>query len=66
MIELLLVIAVIAFLAAIAYPTFIGILERGRVVKDMNNLRQIGIGTQLYMNDNDGALPGGPPSARAC
>src|SRR5437773_7053629 len=56
MIELLLVIAVIAVLAAIAYPTFIGILERGRVVKDMNNLRQIGIGTQLYMNDNDGAI----------
>ena len=58
MIELLLVIAVIAVLATIAYPTFIGILERGRVVKDMNNLRQIGIGTQLYMNDNDGVLPG--------
>jgi hypothetical protein len=24
----------------------------------MSNLRQIGIATQLYMNDNDGALPG--------
>ena len=58
MIELLLVIAVIAVLATIAYPVFIGILERARVVKDMNNLRQIGIATQLYMNDNDGALPG--------
>ncbi len=58
MIELLLVIAVIVVLATLAYPTFIGILERGRVVKDMNNLRQIGIATQLYMNDNDGVLPG--------
>jgi prepilin-type N-terminal cleavage/methylation domain-containing protein len=58
MIELLLVIAVIAVLATIAYPVFIGILERARVVKDMNNLRQIGIATQLYMNDNEGVLPG--------
>ena len=58
MIELLLVIAVIAVLAAIAYPAFIGILERAKATKDMNNLRQIGIATQLYMNDNDGALPG--------
>src|SRR5438874_3629489 len=56
MIELLLVIAVIAVLATIAYPVFIGILERARVVKDMNNLRQIGIATQLYMNDNDGEI----------
>src|SRR5213596_4087880 len=56
MIELLLVIAVIGVLAAIAYPVFIGILERAKATKDMNNLRQIGIATQLYMNDNDGAL----------
>src|SRR5437867_3709073 len=58
MIELLLVIAVIGVLATIAYPVFIGILERAKATKDMNNLRQIGIATQLYMNDNDGALPG--------
>jgi len=58
MIELLLVIAVIGVLAAIAYPVFIGILERAKATKDMNNLRQIGIATQLYLNDNDGALPG--------
>ena len=56
MIELLLVIAVIAVLATIAYPVFIGILERAKATKDMNNLRQIGIATQLYLNDNDGAL----------
>jgi prepilin-type N-terminal cleavage/methylation domain-containing protein len=58
LIELLIVIAVIAILATIAYPTYIGIQERAKVTKDLNNLRQIGIGTQLYMNDNDGALPG--------
>jgi prepilin-type N-terminal cleavage/methylation domain-containing protein len=58
MIELLMVIAVIAILATIAYPTYIGIQERAKATKDMNNLRQIGIATQLYMNDNDGVLPG--------
>src|SRR6266480_431589 len=52
MLELLIVIAVIAILATIAYPAFIGALERAKVTKDMNNLRQIGIATQLYMNDN--------------
>jgi prepilin-type N-terminal cleavage/methylation domain-containing protein len=56
MIELLIVIAVIAILATIAYPVYTGVLERAKVTKDMNNLRQIGIATQLYMNDNDGAL----------
>jgi prepilin-type N-terminal cleavage/methylation domain-containing protein/prepilin-type processing-associated H-X9-DG protein len=56
MIELLMVLALVAVLATIAYPAFIGILERAKATKDMNNLRQIGIGTQLYLNDNDGAL----------
>src|SRR6266480_1421834 len=56
--ELLVVVVIIAILASIAYPVYIGILERAKVTKDMNNLRQIGIATQLYMNDNDGALPG--------
>src|SRR5947208_14895699 len=56
--ELLVVVVIIAILASIAYPVYIGILERAKVTKDMNNLRQIGIATQLYMNDNDGVLPG--------
>jgi prepilin-type N-terminal cleavage/methylation domain len=56
--ELMIVILVIAILASIAYPIFIDTQERAKVAKDMNNLRQIGIATQLYMNDKDGALPG--------
>jgi prepilin-type N-terminal cleavage/methylation domain-containing protein/prepilin-type processing-associated H-X9-DG protein len=56
LIELLVVIAVIAILIAIAYPTYTSILERARVTQDMNNLRQIGLATQTYMNDNDGTV----------
>src|SRR5437660_11530399 len=56
LLELLIVIAVVAILASIAYPVFIGAQERAKATKDMSNLRQIGIATQLYMNDNDGAL----------
>jgi prepilin-type N-terminal cleavage/methylation domain-containing protein len=54
--ELLLVFAVIAILAAIAYPVLTGVQERARVTQDLSNLRQIGLATQMYLNDNDGVL----------
>ena len=56
LIELLVVITVIVVLAAIAVPAYTGIQERARVVQDMSNLRQLGLATQMYMNDNDGAI----------
>jgi prepilin-type N-terminal cleavage/methylation domain-containing protein len=56
LIELLVVIAVIAILGAIAYPVYTGVQERAKVTKDFNNLRQIGLATQTYMNDNDGVV----------
>jgi prepilin-type N-terminal cleavage/methylation domain-containing protein/prepilin-type processing-associated H-X9-DG protein len=55
-IELLVVIVVVGILFSIAYPVYTGTLERAKVTKDINNLRQIGIATQTYMNDNDGVL----------
>src|SRR6266700_8330368 len=57
MFELLLVILVIAILASIAYPSFIATLERAKVVKDMNNLRQIGLATLAYLNDYSDVIP---------
>lgn len=56
LIELLVVIGVIAVLVALAFPVFGTIQERARVTQDMNNLRQLGLGTQMYLNDNDGIL----------
>ena len=56
LIELLVVIAIIAILIGIALPVFSTVQEKGRITQDMNNLRQIGIATQLYLNDNDSVL----------
>jgi prepilin-type N-terminal cleavage/methylation domain-containing protein/prepilin-type processing-associated H-X9-DG protein len=56
LIELLIIMAVIAILITIAYPTYTGMLERGKATKDMSNLRQIGLATQGFINDNDGVL----------
>ena len=58
LIELLVVIVTISVMAAIAVPVFTGVLERARATKDLNNLRQIGAATQMYMNDNNGVFPG--------
>jgi prepilin-type N-terminal cleavage/methylation domain-containing protein/prepilin-type processing-associated H-X9-DG protein len=56
MFELLVVIAIVAILSTIAYPVFIGVQERAKALKDLNNLRQIGVVTQLYLNDHENVL----------
>jgi prepilin-type N-terminal cleavage/methylation domain-containing protein len=56
LIELLVVIAIIVILAAIFVPALTSALEKAKATKDMSNLRQIGMATQLYMNDNSGVL----------
>jgi prepilin-type N-terminal cleavage/methylation domain-containing protein/prepilin-type processing-associated H-X9-DG protein len=57
LIELYVVMAMIAILISIAYPVYTSILERAKITKDMNNLRQLGLGIQTYLNDNDQVLP---------
>ncbi len=51
--EMLVVIAIIATLAALLFPAVSGMQERGKSTQDLNNLRQLGLATQLYLNDND-------------
>jgi prepilin-type processing-associated H-X9-DG protein len=55
--EILVVGAIIIILAALAVPAFTRALENGKATKDLNNLRQIGMAIQTYLNDNDQALP---------
>lgn len=56
LIELLIVITIIIILASISYPVYTNVQERARATQDLNNLRQIGIATQMYLNDNDNTL----------
>ncbi len=52
LIELLVVIAIIAILAAILFPVFARAREKARQNTCMNNLRQVAIAIQMYVNDN--------------
>ncbi len=53
LIELLVVIAIIAILAAILFPVFAQAREKARQATCQSNLRQIGMGSQMYIQDYD-------------
>lgn len=57
LIELLVVIAIIAILAAILFPVFAQARERARAVSCVSNLKQIGLGTMMYVQDYDETFP---------
>jgi prepilin-type N-terminal cleavage/methylation domain-containing protein len=61
-IELLVVLAVIALLAAIVLPVLASTTESSLRTQCLNNLRQIGIGMTLYANDNHDTLIPAKPS----
>ncbi len=57
LIELLIVIAIIAILAALLVPAVKGGLKSAAMTSDMNNLRTIGQGISAFAADNGGRIP---------
>ncbi|TAK98476.1 MAG: type II secretion system protein [Verrucomicrobia bacterium] len=55
LVELLVVIAVIAILAALLFPTFSRSKANAHRIVCVNNLRQLGLASQMYWDDNGGA-----------
>ena len=57
LIELLVVIAIIAILAAILFPVFAKARAQARKTVGISNLKQIGTGTMMYVQDYDEKFP---------
>jgi prepilin-type N-terminal cleavage/methylation domain-containing protein len=58
LIELLVVIAIIAILAAILFPVFAQAREKARQTACLSNMKQIGLGLMMYVQDFDEVFPG--------
>ncbi len=57
LIELLVVIAIIAILAAILFPVFARARENARRTSCLSNMKQMGLGAMMYMQDYDERYP---------
>lgn len=59
LIELLVVIAIIAILAAILFPVFAQAREKARTSSCLSNIKQLGTGIAMYIQDVDEMVPRG-------
>lgn len=57
LIELLVVIAIIAILAAILFPVFAQARESARKTVCLSNIKQLGLGVMMYVQDYDETFP---------
>ncbi|MEE9259983.1 MAG: DUF1559 domain-containing protein, partial [Candidatus Scalindua sediminis] len=65
LIELLIVIAIIGILAGILLPALSRVRESGRRTHCTSNLRQIGLGLIMYLNENNETFPTGATAMTA-
>jgi prepilin-type N-terminal cleavage/methylation domain-containing protein len=60
LVELLMVLATIAILAALLLPALASAKQAGRKAACLSNLRQVGLAVITYAHDNQGRIPYGP------
>ena len=65
LIEILICIAIIALVAAIAFPVFARAKQSAKETKTRSNLRQLGVLVNLYREDYGGGSPIGTPDVMA-
>jgi len=56
LVELLVVITIIVLLAGMTMTVGPKVMERGRATSCLANLKQLGTGTRIYLNDNDDTM----------